>query len=233
MKKTLFIASVILIIACSNKVKHDDNKTTKSDVKLSAVDPSISLDECIERLNSKYELEEFLFLAEQFQGNKDSDKTLKWIPLYYASYCLIEASFLETNPETRDKLIDKAQVILDKCLEIDPKESELYTLQGYLFQARLNVSPMFRGSAMSKKAHAEFRKASELNPNNPRPAYLEALGLYYAPKMFGGGKDNAYPLFKKAKEQYDNWSSEILYFPSWGEDNNLSKLKDCESSLNL
>ena len=233
MKKYLIILCVILIVACSNTGKQVDN--TKQSIKEQPTQstPVISLKECYDRLNQHPDLEECLFLAEQFNANRDCSNTLQWIPVYYASYCVIEASFIEHKVEIRDELIDKAQKLLDECFKIDSTESELYTLQGYLYQARLNVSPVFRGSSMSKKAVIEFKKATELNSDNPRPAYLEALGLFYAPAMFGGGKDKAYPLFKEAKEKYDSFSSEILYFPSWGEETNLSKLKICEESLNL
>ncbi|RNI30190.1 hypothetical protein EFA69_11875 [Rufibacter immobilis] len=151
----------------------------------------------------------------------------EWLPNYYAAYTNITLTFLLKDDDQRDQVLDKAQTFLDRALKLQPKESELYVLQGYLHQARLVVSPMMRGMKYSGLASTALEKAKTLNPNNPRVYFLLGQNAFNTPKMFGGGTDVAKPILAKAKEKYATQKPANALLPNWGESRALALLAKC------
>jgi hypothetical protein len=43
----------------------------------------------------------------------------------------------------------------------------------------------------------------------------------------GGGKDKALPLFQKAKQKFDTFTSTNILCPRWGKDDCLKKIVEC------
>jgi len=161
----------------------------------------------------------FQELANNFESiaNTNIDK---WHPLYYAAFCYINMSFTTKEPGKRDPYLDKAQVFIDKSLEIYPEESELFVLQGLLYQGRIQIDPTKRGRNFSGKAQKALKKAKEYNPDNPRTYYLLGMNALHAPESFGGGSEAACPLFKTAIEKFENNVPENVLSPTWGGDRN-------------
>ncbi|GAA4307128.1 hypothetical protein [Nibribacter koreensis] len=151
-----------------------------------------------------------------------------WLPAYYATYAHIALSFQLKEDAQRDAVLDKAQSSLDKALTLEPKESELHVLQGYLHQARLAVSPMSRGMKYSGLTVASLEKAKALNPENPRTYFLLGQHYFNMPKMVGGGKDVAKPLLTTAVEKYAVAPPANSLSPSWGMNGAKSLLAKCE-----
>lgn len=149
----------------------------------------------------------------------------KWLPSYYAGYSYIIMSFNETDGDRVDQLLDLAQKHIDRALEVAPNESEIYTIQGLLFQARISVDYMARGMKYSQKAQASLGKAKSLNPENPRIYYLIGQNLYNTPPFAGGGPDKAHPYFKQAKEKYASFTLVNELYPDWGMKENEGLLK--------
>ncbi|MFB9861746.1 hypothetical protein [Rufibacter immobilis] len=152
----------------------------------------------------------------------------EWLPNYYAAYTNVSLTFLLKDDDQRDQVLDKAQTFLDRALKLQPKESELYVLQGYLHQARLVVSPMMRGMKYSGLASTALEKAKTLNPNNPRVYFLLGQNAFNTPKMFGGGADVAKPILAKAKEKYAAQKPANALLPNWGESRALALLAKCD-----
>ncbi|MBA9079281.1 hypothetical protein [Rufibacter quisquiliarum] len=152
----------------------------------------------------------------------------EWLPNYYAAYAHINLTFLLKDEDQRDQTLDKAQVFLDRALKLQPKESELYVLQGYLHQARLVISPMMRGMKYSGLATTALEKATQLNPNNPRAYFLLGQNAFNTPKMFGGGAEAAKPILAKAKEKYAAYKPASSLLPNWGESRALALLAKCQ-----
>jgi len=48
------------------------------------------------------------------------------------------------------------------------------------------------------------------------------------PKMFGGGKEAAKPLFQKANEKFLSFKPADVLSPNWGKEQNEQLLKSCE-----
>ncbi|AMM51124.1 hypothetical protein TH61_07930 [Rufibacter sp. DG15C] len=151
-----------------------------------------------------------------------------WLPAYYATYAHIVLSFQLKEDTQRDAILDQAQTFLDKALTLEPKESELHVLQGYLHQARLSVSPMSRGMKYSGLTLASLEKAKALNPENPRTYFLLGQHYFNMPKMVGGGKDVAKPVLTTAVEKYAAAQPATSLSPSWGMNSAKALLAKCE-----
>lgn len=164
-------------------------------------------------------------IASRFERIATTEST-KWEPLYYHAFTYINLSFREKDGDKKDALLDIAQKSIDKALEINGDKSELYALQGFLYQGRIQVSAM-RGMTYSQKAAEAFEKAVKENPNNPRAQYLLGQNIYYTPKMFGGGSKNALPKFQTAKALFDKENHADSILPKWGAKSNQRMLDAC------
>jgi tetratricopeptide (TPR) repeat protein len=164
--------------------------------------------------------------ANTFERIAFTEKT-EWLPLYYAAFGYITISMSTENSTTRDQYLDKAQKFIDTALERAPKESELYTLNVFLFSSRIMVDPMTRGPELVGKLYEALDEAERLNPDNPRTYFLRGMMLLSMPPEFGGGAAVAKPLLMKAKEKYDNFQPTSPFAPTWGKaetETELSKL---------
>ena len=169
----------------------------------------------------------YLDLANQFQRIADNETT-EWIPAYYAAFCTTLYSFGEKDKAKVDPVLDQAQTMIDKALKLKAAESEIWVLQGMLYQARIMVDPMTRGQSFSMKANEAFQKAESLNAENPRIYYLRGQNMMNMPKMFGGGKEAAKPMFQKASEKFLSFKPADMFAPNWGKEQNAQSLKSCE-----
>jgi len=151
----------------------------------------------------------------------------RWEPLYYAAFTQINMSFRENDGDKKDAILDLAEKNIEKALSINGDRSELYTIQGFLYQGRIQVNPM-RGMTYSQKAAEILSKAIEENPENPRPLFLMAQNIYHTPKMFGGGSKNALPKALEAKELFEKEKGkEEGIAPKWGAKSNLRVIDAC------
>jgi tetratricopeptide (TPR) repeat protein len=168
---------------------------------------------------------DFQDLADNFEriANAEIDK---WHPLYYAALCYINISFAGKENEKKDKDLDKAQNFINKALEIYPEESELWVLQGLLYQGRIQIDPIKRGKDFSAKATQALKKAKEFNPGNPRAYYLLGLNVLHTPKAIGGGSEAACKLFITANEKFAMFIPDHVLSPTWGGEENQKLLSE-------
>ena len=169
----------------------------------------------------------YLDLANKFQRIAETE-TAEWLPAYYSVLCTTIYAFGEKDASKVDPLLDQAQTMIDKSLKIKNNESEIWVLQGMLYQARIMVDPMTRGQNFSIKANEAFEKAASFNTENPRIYYLRGQSVMNMPKMFGGGKEAAKPLFQKANEKFLSFKPADVLSPNWGKEQNEQLLKSCE-----
>ena len=154
-----------------------------------------------------------------------------WLPRYYQAYALLINVFQsKEDGDVRDKTLDRAEAALAQARKLRGDESELLTLQAYIHQARLGVSPMMRAMKYSAMVRETVAQAKKLNPDNPRACLVEANNVYYTPSMFGGGADAAKPLYEAAKLKYATAPKPTnALLPSWGERQLLGRLKTYET----
>ncbi|HAL80970.1 MAG TPA: hypothetical protein DCO83_01050, partial [Mucilaginibacter sp.] len=159
----------------------------------------------------------------------NNEKT-EWLPLYYASFAYIMISFQEPENAKKDTYLDQAQKYLDQATVIEPNESELYLLQGFLYPSRMNINPMNRGIVYIGKMTASLDKALELNPDNPRIYYLRATMTFHTPEAYGGGAAKALPLYQMADEKFRIFKPKTELSPNWGKEINEAELKKLQEA---
>lgn len=183
----------------------------------------------IEDLNKIETLEDFLGVANKFERIAKAEGD-QWLPYYYMSYVYIILGFKQEETEKTDQYLDVAQENIDKAMEISSDESELYTLQGFLYQGRIIADPQTRGQIYSPKAAEALNKAMQLDENNPRPHYLMGLNLLYTPEAYGGGATVARPYLETAREKFEKYTPVQTIYPDWGEEYNLEILEECNKN---
>jgi tetratricopeptide (TPR) repeat protein len=186
-----------------------------------------SMNDALYSLNNIKSLEDFNNVANIFQRIAEAEKD-KWLPYYYAGYIYIILGFKQQESVKCDQYLDMAQDNIDKAMELAPDESEVHTLQGFIYQARIMADPQSRGKTYSQKAAQALEKAIELNDNNPRPYYLMGSNLYYTPEAYGGGLAAACSLLEIAREKYESFTPVDSISPNWGEEYNSQLLEKCQ-----
>jgi tetratricopeptide (TPR) repeat protein len=185
----------------------------------------------IEKLFQAKSIPDYVFVANEFERISQIEKT-EWLPLYYASFAYIMISFQETENSKKDDYLDQAQKYLDLAQTIDPNESELYMLQGFLYPSRINVDPINRGMLYISDLNKSLDKALELNPDNPRVYYLRATMTHHMPEAYGGGAAKALPLYQMAEEKFRIFKPKTAISPAWGKEINDAELKNVQQALN-
>jgi hypothetical protein len=152
-----------------------------------------------------------------------------WLPRYYQAYALLINVFQSKEAEeAKDATLDQAEAALAQARKLGGDESELLTLQAYVYQARLGISPMLRSAKYSRLVNETVAKAKALNSANPRPYLVGANNVYYTPSVFGGGAEAAKPLYEEAKAKYAAFKPASALAPNWGQDQLLGRLKKYE-----
>ncbi len=181
----------------------------------------------LKSMNTAKSIPDLQLTANQFDRIASAEKK-EWLPGYYAAFASVQMSFMEPEPAKRDLYLDKGQTYLDQILKLAPNESEIYVLQGFLYQARIQVSPMDRGQKYFMFSEEALGKAKALNPENPRAYYLSGQMKFYMPAAFGGGPVVALPLLTTAKQKFDTFKPTSELAPNWGLNSNQNLLKQCE-----
>jgi hypothetical protein len=178
----------------------------------------------IESLDKATDKQEFLACASKFERVAGAEKT-RWLPYYYGAYSLIILSFEEKDGTEKDLILDRAQEMLDQAMELEPGESELHALQAFLYPSRILVDPMNRGMIYMEKIYASLEKAKSLNPENPRPWFLEGVNKLNLPPAMGGGPEVARSILEEADAKFRAFSHEDPLWPDWGADANQAELE--------
>lgn len=182
----------------------------------------------IAALNKAKSVSDFQQVANRFERIAISEKA-KWLPYYYASLSYILLSMKDSVTD-KDGYLDKAQIFIDSANSITQNQSELISLQGFLYQGRIMVDIKSRGMKYSMKAGKEFSRAEAVDPNNPRVYYLTGMNLVNTPRAFGGGKKNALEYFSKAKEKFDSFAKTDELMPDWGNEENEKMIAFCSEN---
>lgn len=178
----------------------------------------------IEKMDRARGSEEILNCANQFERIAGAEKTC-WLPYYYGAYTLIILSFDEPDGTIKDQILDRAQQNLDQAFALNPDESELHALQAFLYPSRILVDPMGRGMVYIEKISQSLETAKSLDPDNPRPYFLDAINKLNFPPSMGGGPQAARPIFEEADLKFRAFQREDPLWPHWGMEANTAELK--------
>ena len=176
-----------------------------------------AMSQSIEKLYQSKTIPEYVEVANQFERISKSEKA-EWLPLYYATFAYIMISYQEPENAKKDTYLDQAQKYLDQALVIDPNESELYMLQGFLYPSRINIDPMNRGMIYMGEMNKAFDKSLALNADNPRVYYLRATMTFHMPEAYGGGAAKALPIYEIAVEKFKLFKPKTSLSPNWGKE---------------
>ncbi len=177
-------------------------------------------------LEKEHTFTEYLKLTRSAETILNSGNN-SWLSYYYTTFGYIQLGIKVSNKKRVDKYLDKAKVVLNKGLKKYPDNSELLSLDAFIYQIRIRVAKI-RAIKNSKRANEILDKIIASDPNNPRALFLKGQNLYYTPSTFGGGCSKAIVYFKKAKMAFENNTDSL---PSWGKKQNLDQIKKCNRKI--
>ena len=142
----------------------------------------------------------------------------EWLPLYYAAYGSLNAGTQEEAPSAIDAHYQKGLEQIRKAKKLNPGESEIFALEGYLMLMYISNDAMKRAPSQTADAMQLIETAKAMNPNNPRPWFVHGQNTLFTPDFFGGGAKNAKPLLEKAVALYNNFTPANDLMPVWGKE---------------
>lgn len=145
----------------------------------------------------------------------DTEKT-KWEPYYYASFGYVMMATREKDGTVKDKYLDLALKATEKAKALQPGESEIVAMEGFVHMIRVTVDPASRGQQYSSLAFQSFGKAAGMNPENPRALALLAQMQFGTAQFFGSSTAEACGTNSKALEKFDSFKSGNALAPQWG-----------------
>jgi hypothetical protein len=217
MKKALLIAGLFTAAICTAQA--DTSKKMLSPKYVEAMTKNIAIADTAFTLPS---LQQAYNGFERVSGAEKSE----WLPAYYMAYCLVMESYLDKG-KNADDYCDKAWKLLDRADSISPNNAEIYALRAMCVSARIRVNPMSRGAKYGRESSEWLDKAQLLDASNPRIYLLRGEGVYYTPSAFGGGKENAKPVFEEAIKKYNTFVPATSLHPHWGKTRAQMMLDDC------
>ena len=180
-----------------------------------AQDVEAMLTEKVKLLDKSYNLKELQTLADDFEHLTTVAPT-NWLVNYYVAYTNIRLAD-QSSGGSIDSYCNQAEKYI-KIAEKQPDAdaSEINALYAYLYSVKVKVNPMFRGAKYGKLSREYSEKSIKENPENPRPYLIRAIGIYFTPKVFGGGVAKAKPMLNKALEKFKHFTPKTPNHPHWG-----------------
>ena len=150
-----------------------------------------------------------------------------WLPSYYVSYMEVKQS-LYTSPDKKDALLADEKVRIDKLLD-NPSvdKSELYTVLGYYYYAKIAQDPQTNGQLYYKSVITNYQKAISANPTNPRPYYLIHLFEDKMNSFMGKKESDLCEKLAKDKKLFEDFKVTDKNYPAWGEKEVITNLEKC------
>ncbi|MEM6830783.1 MAG: hypothetical protein AAF551_09730 [Bacteroidota bacterium] len=150
----------------------------------------------------------------------------RWEPFYYTAFGYIRMSGMSKTNEDKDRYLDLAMEAVTKANGIQPNDSEITTMEGYVYMLKLTVDPATRGMEYSGKAFGSFQKAVALNPENPRAHYLLGRMKHGTAQFMGGTSEEACKSLATAISIFEKEDKkERSFAPSWGKDSAIGDSK--------
>ena len=171
--------------------------------------------------------EEYQALAATFERIGDAEKT-EWLPYYYSSLALLTPGWTDTKID-KDANAVKIKSLLDKADPLtkdNADKAEVLSIRNMTATQQMLVDPQNRWMNYGQEGATYLKQAKDLDPENPRLAYLEGAGIFGTPEQFGGGKAKAKPVLEKAVSLFKAEKPKPLH-PSWGLQIAESMLAQC------
>jgi hypothetical protein len=170
----------------------------------------------LSRFDSVKTTEEYQALAATFERIGDAEKT-EWLPYYYSALALLTPGWTDTkidkdaNGAKIKSLMDKA----DPLTKDNADKAEVLSIRNMTATQQMLVDPQSRWMSYGQEGANYLKQAKDLDPDNPRLAYLEGAGIFGTPEQFGGGKAKAKPVLEKAVSLFKAEKPKPMH-PQWG-----------------
>lgn len=152
----------------------------------------------------------------------------EWLPLYYAAYGSLKAGMQEEAPSVVDVHYQKGLEQIRKAKKINPGESEIFVMEGYLMLMYISNDAMKRAPSQTADAMQVIETAKAMNPSNPRPWFVHGQNTLFTPEFYGGGAKNAKPLLEKAVALYNDFTPANDLMPVWGKERCVKLLEQAK-----
>ena len=120
------------------------------------------------------------------------------------------------NKDLARGYINKADVYLEKLLKQHPKNAQLHSLTGAFYGYKISLA-FYKAPFYGPKSMMHIEKSMELDATNPSGYIEKGNSLLYRPAAFGGDKNEALVLYRKAlklmqksDDQQCNWQQMLL-----------------------
>jgi hypothetical protein len=201
--KSISVLTVFLLFFVATVSRADDGKFIET------------MQRHIETVYSSQNIEEIQSAINTFDRIGEAEKT-KWEPFYYSAFGYVMMANLEKDPAMKDTYLDQALKGVEKAKTVQPGESEIVALEGFVHMIRVTVDPASRGHQYSGLAFQAFGKAVAMNPENPRALCLLAQMQYGTAQFFGSPTTEACATVTKSLEKFDSYKSANALAPQWG-----------------
>ena len=167
-------------------------------------------------------------LAATFERIGDAEKT-EWLPYYYSALALLTPGWSDTKID-KDANATKIKSLMDKAEPLtkdNADKAEVLSIRNMTATQQMLVDPQSRWMSYGQEGANYLKQAKELDPENPRLAYLEGAGIFGTPEQFGGGKTKAKPVLEKAVSLFKAEKPKPMH-PQWGLQMAESMLAQCQ-----
>jgi tetratricopeptide (TPR) repeat protein len=158
-------------------------------------------------------------------GNAEKSR---WEPFYYAAFGYVMLANHEKEVSKKDPLLDQAKTSLDKASALEPKNSEIIAMEGFITMIRVTVDPTTRGPQYSMMAVQSFSQAISIDPQNPRALALMAQLQFGTAQFFQQEPVEACTTAKQALELFNAPASSDPLAPAWGKSMTEALLAKCK-----
>lgn len=212
MKKTLFAALLLIISATTFSQGDRFKQAMVNNIKL---------------MDSAKGADDMLAASQAFERVGDAEKT-QWLPYYYAALNYSLYAFTKNTPAQNDTYANKAEELLNKAEALEQNNSEIACVKSLIASLRMLVDPQTRWQTYGATIQQELEKSKSLDPDNPRPYFLQGQNLRYTPQEFGGGCAAAKPYMEQAQKKFETFKPASDIHPNWGKNEVVRMLEGCK-----
>lgn len=180
----------------------------------------------LQQLGTAKNADDFSATANYFERIAQAESK-QWLPLYYAAYSNLLAGITNSSKSAKDQYCDKALLQIEQAGLLSADNSEVFALTGYIQFMKMSVDPQGRMNLIGQST-ASLDKAKALNPDNPRPYFIQGQSVFYTPETFGGGKAAAKPVLSIAVDKFKTFKPENSLSPNWGAERAAMLLNECK-----
>ncbi len=190
-----------------------------------------AMGKAISEMYAAQDLAAFDNAANKFTRIGDAEKD-QWLPYYYASLSYVFKGFRINDLQQKDAVLDLAMKSIDKAATLAPNNVEIIAMHGFINMIKIGVDPGTRGQSLSPGIYADFTKAIQLDPKNPRATLFMAQMQYGTAQFFGSGLEDACQMVETSIVLFDSGENKDALMPAWGKESALQYREMCSAQTN-